>query len=319
LLECLINGFTTIREYFIFNNDKKLNFNIYPMNESSQFYGVLRVIVQNTYSARVQNAIIQLLEFDYDNNSFIPVYEIWTNSNGEAYLPVELTKKRYIIRIEYNNRIWDSSNTGEVFDINGDTRTYVIDDSLFSNNELNVINNIIFNYKVNNTLLSENKSLIFVKYFDKSNLISKVCLYAWKESNGFKELITNYTKCLNGASDLGYSNLLNMNLSENNYEIKVIAYKNNESIVLKTFSYNGANSYTGIFKSFGLQDFFIIFGYAVVLSLMFITKLAPFGVIFLIVYILTISYLFPSLINASITAFMLLITFIMMYILGRRE
>jgi len=320
LLEVFVDGYTTERKEFVFSNQEELNIKVYPLNKSSLYYGVIQVIVLDQYQNRVANAKIKLLEYDYDLNGFLEVWEDRTNSNGEAFIPVELSQKRYIIRIidPISGKSYDSSTTGEVFYVDADTRTYIIQSgSVISRDTF--IEGIHFSYIVNETLKKQNKSLIYVSYTDSTGLLEKMCLEYFEVQGLRRTKLENLTKCIESSSGSFWSDIIQLNLSKKNYEVEIVGYKDNQRILFTTIYYNSANSFSGLISGLGIEKIIILFLYILSISLLFITNMVPVGVFALIGTTLITNILFPSIITGVVSSFIILILIGLIYSMSRRE
>ena len=312
-VQALSDGYDTEQIEFIYTGVSQIIIDFYMMNLTDESAGTLFISVIDDFYRVINDAKVNLLEYDTTTKSYIKVSECKTNSNGECSFTIELNKKTYIITAQKN--IAGVSNTattnlgGEIIKTDNEVRNLVLRPSISGVSFLS--QNILLDVE---ETFENNISTIFMEYSTIDNTIAEMCVEYFEVKSMNRTSV--YVQCVNSSSSYSAVPIL-LNRS-NNYEADVYL-KSGQNYVFYTFRYQSEQSLQEILSTNNFISPFILLLWIVIIVFMLMTE----NVTVFAIAGLFLSWLewlmFPSVVNATGSVLKTMILIFMYYVSRKKE
>lgn len=321
-------GYFTEQRVINFSNQESMNLSFYLLNTSDPSAITITVQVSDTTLTKIENAQVNMLEYDLATLSYISVSQGYTNSEGEVIFLAELNDKTYKFEAsKYINgflRTGDSGDEGTIFRdeiVAGEPITFekqTVSIILTGFEEFMFSSSLYLRYNITeNFNESTNISTISVDFSttDGSDVTMCIEFLSGTGSNKTSEL----QKCDTGnAGTLTPTTPFLLNRSKS-YELQVYAIDNNNAkTVLQTFRYASITSFQEVLRGYAIVKPFILALWIIILGVaLFSGNLVLGGVLGIILALIEL-FLFPNILTASGSTLKILIC-IQVIFFGRKK
>lgn len=320
-------GYFNEEKEFSFNGQQAVNVNLYLLETNNSNSGTVTIRAVDELSRLLQNAQVNLLEYDTSTLSYIEVSECFTDSNGQCKFIVETNSKSYQFTAsrQINDQLVTASTNPQIFEddiVGGETVVFseeIITLTLSSLQQftINPIQNII--YSVDENLDdATNQSTISVSFNTIDGTALTVCVEYFELVGGIENSLTGDTFCVTGSSaEVTENAFFTLNRSKS-YVAKVYIKNGDGQIPLDLFRYLSTDSFAERLEANATLPFFILFLWIGLISITLMFKNVPLTGVSIIAGTWILFFFFPNITIGSASALQTILGLNLIYI-GRKK
>ena len=324
------DGFFNEEKTFTFTGQANLSLNLYMLELNESNSGTVTIRTVDEFSRLLDNAEVNLLEYDTSTLSYLEVSECYTDSNGECKFLVETNTKSYKFtasRVINGNTVTATTGAqifedtivgGETVVFNEETITLTLSSTQTA--QLSQLQNIIFDItpyedSFNNVTNQSNIAVTF-NSIDGQNV--EVCVEYFEFAGGVKTSLTNETFCLVGSSGEVTENAF-FTLNRSKTYVADIYLKNDfGNFNLDSYVYHSDSSFLERLEQNAILPYFIIFIWIFLLAGSLMLKNVSLTGIAVVVGAWVLWFFFPSGIMVSVAVLQTVIGANIIYV-GRKK
>ena len=237
-------GYQTETLVFEYSGEEILDLNVYMLNSSNA--GSINVIVKSNDATFVEGAVVKLLEYSAAQNGFFTASETTTNTNGDAFLNIELGTKLY--KFQATKDGVTTITNQEIITVDDDFRLLVL--NLVTNDGPFPFDDLIYNITLTN--VSNNTANVVFQWtsIDNNLYTGTISFYEVVGANRVTKVAPDVS--LSSSSAILQSGLFSTN---NSYtlEVAVTLERNGKVEVFQSFRFPGNTALATSLEAYGLH------------------------------------------------------------------
>jgi len=313
-LQVVSNGYGTEQQAFTFTSQSNVTVDFYLINLTEANAGTLFVSVIDEYYRVIQDAKVELLEYNPSSKSYILVSECQSNSNGECTFNIELNVKTYIIRASktIDGRLYTASTSdfGEIIKTDEEVRNLFL--RLTQTFEPSPTTNL--DISVSETFIN-NISTIYIDFSTTDNFNTEVCVEYFQNFNNYDTSI--YTQCVTSSSGYVATPVL-LNRS-NSYSASVYQLHDSVKYPIKGYNYPSLNTFSEKAKAVGWDKALILFFWVIIIVFGLASKNITMTFVLAIILSWVEIAMFPNTAKVSASALKTVISLLLIIIARKKE
>lgn len=310
VIQAISDGYATEQLTFDYTGQENVTINFYLLNLTGSNTGTLFANVIDEFYRIIQDARIELMQYDESTKSFIKVSECQSNTNGECAFFIELNVKTYYLKASktIDGSFFSTESNQEIIKTDEETRQLFL--RLTSVFEQLTVDNLVAT--INETFLN-NISTIYLSFSTVDNSAVEVCVEYFRVFPNYRTSV--YKQCVESSSSYSSTPVL----LNRTFDYEALVYINNPYNVLARYSYPSELSFESLLQLNGYGKYMVLFLWALLLSFAMYAKninIFCFGGIILswIEYFFLFNFI---MVEASV--FKTIILFMVYYIARRKE
>lgn len=324
------DGFFNEIKEFTFTAQNEVNVDIYLLELNETSSGTVTIRTIDEFSRLLENAEVNLLEYDSNTLSYIEVSECFTDSNGECKFIIETNTKSYkftatrsvngrTITASTNPQIFsDSIVGGEVVVFSEETLTLTLSASdLFVVSPLQNLAYSITPYADSfNNVTNESNIAVTFNTLDGQSIT--ICVEYFSLVGGVKTSLTDDTFCASASSgSVTESAFFTLNTSKD-YLADIYIKSGTNKFILDSYRYYSNTSFLERLENNAMLPYFVVFVWIFLLGGSLMLKNVSLTGVAIVIGAWAIWFFFPSGLIVSVAVLQTVLGINLVY-LGRKK
>lgn len=296
--------YNTESVFFNFNNEELLTVNIFMLNSTSPDAGTINLIVKDSNSLFIQRALCSALEWRPAQSAFISVAQGITNINGQIILNIEIGTKIY--KFSCTKSGVTVTTDQQIVQTDGSTLTIILTEGELLPSTF--LPNIAFSFT--NSTFNATHQLLNYTFVDSDGLVNRACIRLFRQA-GNNETFINET-CVSTSSG-SIVILVDINNSFTLTGKATVSTGTITDFVLKKLTFVGLQDIQFQLQRYHLDIFIPTILIFLALALGILSSNISLGIILMPIFSFAGAIFVPSILSATITIFILVLSGLMLW------
>ena len=290
--------------YFTFNAQDGVDIDMYMLATNATDAGTITVIVKNSLSEFIEEAVVSLLEWDPSTSSYKSVAQGQTNVNGQTVLNIEIGTKLYKFQAVKGTKV--EVTNAEIIQTDGSSITITLEGTQ------GIVTDALsgINYNFNDSLVG-NVSTVSLYFNDPAGSVTQGCIKTYSLLGTSKTLLSPIN-CTSSSTGL----LFKVNNVNNTYDLLVeggVTLSDGRFYPLGSVTYKGTGSISKSLIDAGIADFLPLALYLIAIAAGIFIGNIYIGIILGIVMSWFSVALLPSVLAASEAVIITVLSILMLW------